>query len=158
MGATIAVGLLIFVGVLLLLLEFLVIPGTTVAAIGGILFMAGGIYLAYESFGATTGNYVLWGTLAFLMLAIVWALRSGTWRKFMLNTNVSGMVSETKLSDEVKPGDEGICISRLNPMGRIRINGKSYEARSYDSYVDEKQPVKVIKVEMNTLIVKHLTN
>ncbi len=156
MGATTAVILLIVIGVVLLLLEFLVIPGTTIAAIGGILFIGAGIYLSYESFGTTTGNYVLIGSIAFLFLSIVWALRSGTWKHFMLKENIDGKVSQTESEDEIKVGDEGVCISRLNPMGRVRINGKSYEARSFDAYVNEKSPVKVVKVESNKLIVKYI--
>ena len=43
-----AIILLIFFGIVLLLLEFLVIPGTTIAGIGGILLMAGGVYMSYN--------------------------------------------------------------------------------------------------------------
>lgn len=157
MGAIISIILLILIGVLLLLLEFLVIPGTTIAAIGGILFMGGGVFLSYETYGTEIGNYVLWGTMAFLVLSVIWALRSGTWRKFMLNTNIDGIVSQTETEDEIKVGDEGICISRLNPMGRVRVNGKSYEAYSRSAFVDENSRIKVVKVESNKLIVKYIT-
>ncbi len=158
MGATFAVIMLIVIGVILLLLEFLVIPGTTIAAIGGVLFIGAGIYLSYETFGSETGNYVLLGSIGFLVISIIWALRWGTWRKFMLNENVEGVVSQTESEDEVKVGDEGTCISRLNPMGRVRINGKSYEARSYDAYVNEQTKIKIVKVESNKLIVKQLNS
>lgn len=156
MGVIIAISLLILIGILLLLLEFFVIPGTTIAAIGGLVFMAGGVYLTYDNYGSEVGNYVLWGTLIFFILTIAWALRSGTWRRFMLNTKVDGIVSQTESDDEIKIGDTGICISRLNPMGRVRINGKSYEAYSPDAFLNENTKIIVSKVESNKLIVKQI--
>lgn len=154
MGTTAAIVILILVGILLLLLEFLVIPGTTFAAIGGILFIGGGIYLSYESYGTEIGNYVLFSTISFLVLLIIWVLRSGTWKKLMLNNNVEGVVSQTETEGELKIGDSGKTISRLNPMGTVRVNGKSYEAKSYSSFLDENTEIEIVKVELNRVIVK----
>ena len=48
--------ILIILGVVLLLLEFLVIPGTTIAGIGGILLIAIAVYYGYEVYGTKTGH------------------------------------------------------------------------------------------------------
>lgn len=157
MGSTIAVILLILIGVILLLLEFLVIPGTSIAAIGGILFMGAGVYMSYETFGTVAGNWVLTGSLTFFLISFIWAIRSGTWKKFGLKANIDGVVRQTEAVDEVKKGDEGETVSRLNPMGRVKINNKYYEAQSYEGYIDEHTPVSVLKVDFNKIIVKKIT-
>ncbi|PLX15022.1 MAG: hypothetical protein C0599_17695 [Salinivirgaceae bacterium] len=157
MGSTIAVIILILLGVVLLLLEFLVIPGTSIAAIGGIIFMGTGVYMAYETFGTFIGNWVLAGSLVFFVVSFIWAIRSGTWKKYGLKANIDGVVSQTEALDEVKKDDEGVTVSRLNPMGRVKINSKYYEAHSYEGYIDQQTPVKVIKVDYNKIIVKQIT-
>ena len=156
MGSTLAVIILILIGVLLLLLEFLVIPGTSIAAIGGIIFIGAGIYMAYETFGSVTGNYVLAGSLLFFLISFFWAIRSGTWKKFGLKANIDGVISQTDEVDEVKKDDEGVTVSRLNPMGRVKINNKYYEAHSYEGYINEQTAVKVIKIEFNKIVVKQI--
>ena len=57
--------LLIVLGIGLLLLEFLVIPGVTVAALGGVLMIGGGIYLSYDHYGSSIGHMTVLGTLIF---------------------------------------------------------------------------------------------
>jgi membrane-bound ClpP family serine protease len=157
MGSTLAVIILILIGIILLLLEFLVIPGTSIAAIGGIIFMGAGVYMAYETFGSVAGNWVLAGSLVFFLISFIWAIRSGTWKKFGLKANIDGVISQTEIADEVKKDDQGVSVSRLNPMGRVKINSKYYEAQSYEGYVDENTPVKVVKVDFNKIIVKKIT-
>ena len=55
--------MLIVLGIVLFLIEFLIIPGITIAGIGGMILTAAGIYLAYSNFGPQTGFYFLLGTL-----------------------------------------------------------------------------------------------
>ena len=49
--------LLLLLGIVLLLLEFLVVPGVTIAGIGGVIMMGGGIYLAYTTIWQYCGTY-----------------------------------------------------------------------------------------------------
>jgi membrane-bound ClpP family serine protease len=41
-------------------------------------------------------------------------------------------------------------------MGKISINGKIYEAKSVDVYIDQKQSVEVVGFENFSVIVKRL--
>lgn len=145
--------LLLVLGVVLILLEFFVLPGITVAGIAGVVMMLGGIYLSYHHFGSTIGHLTVLGSVVFSLLALWIALKSGTWNRIMLKTEVDSKVE--KLSEEtVVVGDEGICLSRLAPMGQVRINNHIVEAKSTGAYVDEKTEVKVIKIVDKVIVVK----
>ena len=144
--------LLIVLGIILVLLEILVIPGTTIAGIGGILFLSGGIYMSYEKFGTTVGHYILLGVILFIILSIYLSLKSKTWKKLMLNSKID---SKTNVIDEekVKKGDTGVTITRLAPMGRVLINGENVEAKS-EHFIDQNVEVEVEKILDYKIIVK----
>lgn len=151
----IGITILILIGLLLLLLEFLVIPGTTFAALFGVGFIATGVYLAFSHYGNLIGFYVLVGTIVSLAILLIISLRSKTWKKFMLKTNVEGTVAELN-SEVVNIGDKGVSISRLNPMGKVSINNKTYEATSNSEFIDPNSGIEIIDIDSNKIIVKQI--
>lgn len=146
--------ILILVGLLLFLVEFLLIPGITVAGVGGVACLIGGIFWAYYSEGTTVGHITLISTLAATAFTVALALRSKTWNKFMLNTNISGSVAQAESEEQIKPGDTGVTISRLSPIGKARINNIVVEAKSTGEYIDPKSEIVVIRHEGSKVIVK----
>lgn len=144
---------LIVVGMVFLLLEILVVPGATVVGLVGAGMMIGGVYLSYYHYDATIGHLTLASTMIFIIVSIGIALKSGTWKKIMLNEDIKSKVNVVE-QDIVKKGDEGITISRLNPMGKALINDEYYEVTSKDYYVNENTPIVVDKVDGNKIIVK----
>ncbi len=145
--------LLLVLGVVLILLEFFVLPGITVAGIAGIVMMLGGIYLSYSHYGNTIGHLTVLGSVVFSLVALWLALKSGTWNRIMLKTEIDSKVEKLE-EDLVAIGDEGICLSRLAAMGHVRINNHIVEAKSIGTYVDEKTEVKVIKIVDKVIVVK----
>ncbi|HYW95970.1 MAG TPA: NfeD family protein [Bacteroidales bacterium] len=146
--------LLILLGILLFLIEFLIIPGITIAGIGGLILTGAGIYLAYENFGPRTGLYVLIGTLFASLIILGFSLRAKTWKKAMLNTNIDGKVSENPAEGTINPGDKGITVTRLAPMGRVKVNGIILEGKSVAGYLTPKTDIEVIKLVGSQVIVK----
>lgn len=145
--------LLLVLGVVLILLEFFVLPGITVAGIAGVLMMLGGVYLSYHHYGNMIGHLTVLGSVVFSLLALWLALKSGTWNRIMLKTEINSTVEKLE-EDSVVVGDKGVCLSRLAPMGQVRINNNIVEARSVGTYVDEKTEVKVIKIVDKIIVVK----
>jgi len=145
--------LLLVLGVILILLEFFVLPGITVAGIAGVVMILGGIYLSYHHFGSTIGHLTVLGSVIFSLFALWLALKSGTWNRIMLKTEIDSKVEKLE-ENMVAIGDEGICLSRLAPMGQVRINNKIIEAKSTGVYIDEKTPVEVIKIVDKVIVVK----
>ncbi len=146
--------ILIILGLFLFVVEFLLVPGVTVAGIGGLACLVGGVFWAYSSHGNMVGHITLITTVGVTLLTVVLALRSRTWKNFMLNTNIAGSIASEENTTNIKPGDEGVSISRLAPMGKARINGLVLEAQSTGEYIDPRTKVIVIRFEGSKVIVK----
>lgn len=144
--------LLILAGLFLVLLEILVVPGLIVGIIGAVM-MIGGVVSAWINHGSSIGLMILVGTAAATVLAIILAFRSKTWKKVMLQSSIDSRVN-TLTEDSVRPGDTGITVSRLAPMGHARINDQHLEVQSITGFVNENTPVIVVKVTGNKILVK----
>ncbi|TCO07402.1 NfeD family protein [Natronoflexus pectinivorans] len=145
--------LLILTGLLLLVLEFFVFPGMTISGIGGVFMMAAGIYMAYNGYGSEVGNWTLFITIFSSLLVLGLALRGKTWNKLMLNTQITGNV-QTVTDETIHEGDKGFTVTRLNPIGKARINDEDVEARCPGQFVDPGTEIEVLKVYKTYVIVK----
>jgi membrane-bound ClpP family serine protease len=143
--------LLILIGICLIILEILVIPGA-IAGIFGVCLVVGGIYMSYSSFGSTYGNITLLGTLLLTIGSLVFVFKSRTWKNAMLHTESDGKMDMPDV--KFHPGDTGITISRLAPMGKILVNNEEMEAKSEALFIDQATEIEVVKVLGNMLIVK----
>ncbi len=144
----------ILLGILLFVIEFLLVPGITVAGVGGLVLTVLGVYKAFADYGTTTGIWFLIGTLLLSILVITFSLRARTWKRFMLNTNVKGTVDDTVIADSISPGDTGETLTRLAPMGKIMVNGMVREVKSIEGYIQEHSPVEIVSVEGKQITVK----
>jgi len=149
----VAIILLILLGIILFLVEFLLVPGITIAGIGGALCMGGGVFVAYKVYGSLAGNLVLLGTLLFIIITVYFSLKSKTWKKFMLNSKIDGKVNVIQ-EEKINEGDVGKTITRLAPIGRVMVNDISIEAKSTGAFIDENTEIEVVKVEKSKIIVK----
>lgn len=149
-----AVIILILLGILLFLIEFLIIPGTTVAGIGGLILMGSGVYLSFENWGTKAGFLVLLGTLIMSVLILVFALRSKTWKGAMLHTSIDGKVNEGPAEGQINPGDAGVTLTRLAPIGKIKVNDISLEGKSSEGYINPHTEIIVVKITGAQAIVK----
>lgn len=147
-----AIILLILLGLILVLLEILVVPGLVVGIIGGAL-MVGGVVSAWYVHGATTGAIVLGGTVAITIISILLAFRSKTWNKAALHSEIDSRVNILN-ENSINVGDRGIAISRLAPMGKALINDQQVEVQSIEGYVNENSRIVVVKVAGNKVLVR----
>ena len=113
---------LILLGVFLLLVEFLIVPGVTIAGIAGFILLIAGVVLSYTYLGNKQGNIVLLITLTINIASIFVFLRTKTWRKAGLKTEIKGKVN--LLESDLKEGTQGKTISRLAPSGKAMFNNK----------------------------------
>jgi len=150
-----AIIFLIILGIILFYIEFLIIPGITIAGIAGAILIVVGVYFGYKEYGAPVGHYILGATAIVSIFSIVIMLRSNTWEKIALNSKIEGK-SSASLDAEVNLGDKGETVSRLNPYGKVMIENKLYEAKSSNSFIDPKTKIEVKKIDGSHLIVKPL--
>jgi membrane-bound ClpP family serine protease len=144
--------LLIITGLLLLILEFFVVPGITIAGIGGIGMIVAGVFMAY-GINTSTGHITLAGTIFSTLIILVFALRTNTWQKLMLSSSSNSHVDSVE-ENSINIGDKGKTISRLNPMGKVRVNGQDVEARCPSQFLDPKMEIEVTEVFKTYIIVK----
>jgi len=135
----------------LVLVEIFLLPGITLAGIGGGLFAAGGIVYAY-TLNATAGNITLIASAVIFAGIFFWLLRSNSFKRVALHTDVdSKLTSSRELG--IEPGDEGITLSRLAPIGKASINGITVEAKSREEFIDEQTPIVVVRVDGYNVVV-----
>ncbi len=144
---------LIVVGIIFLLLEILVVPGATVVGILGVALVVAGNVVSFNHYGTETGVITILMTLVVSLVAIGLALRSRTWKRAMHSSALEGRVNVVE-ADKVNKGDEGLAITRLNPMGKALIKEEYYEVTSKDNLISENTEITVVKVEGNKIIVK----
>jgi Membrane-bound serine protease (ClpP class) len=150
-----AIILLILVGVALLVAEFFVFVGSVVAGVAGFALTATGVFLAYKTYGTSVGNYTLIGAGILFLIAVYFALRSKTWKKIALHSELDGKVN-TIDEHEIKVGDKGVTVSKVAPMGKVRVNDVVVEAKSTGIYIEENTDIEVIKVYGSNILVKPL--
>jgi len=143
---------LCLIGIILILVEIFLIPGLTITAIGGAAFSIGGIFYAFRNLGATAGIITLLLVIAIIGAAFVYLIKSKALDNIALKTNLKSTIAGKELPD-ISEGDTGISISRLNPMGKVRVNNITMEAKTLGGFIDENTAVKVIKVSPSQLIV-----
>ncbi len=143
---------LILIGFTALILEILVIPGFGVVGIIGVIGIGFGVYEAYYTFGNFAGNITLASTLIFTIILTIIILRSNTWKKLMLKSQISSKVNEIP-ENILKVGMTGTTVSRLAPSGKARIANEIYEVDTYGLFIDQNQEIEILKIEQNKIIV-----
>jgi len=145
--------ILLLVAVGLLLVEMFLIPGISIAGIGGLLFLGGAVYYAYAFISPEAGHLTLVAAFVMMTVAIVIFVRSKALEKMSLKTEIDGKNGPLQ-GIELKVGDKGTTISRLAPMGKIRVNGHIVEAKAMDDFIDQEENVVIIKVQSTNVVVE----
>lgn len=146
--------LLVFFGILFLVAELVLLPGVSVGAILSLVCYGSSIYLAFRDFGPVTGSIVIAVILVLSLVATVVSLRAKTWQRFSLKQEIRSSSMAVTPAEELRPGDRGVTVSRLSPMGKVEIAGRIYEAKSQGAYVDPQRDVEVVGFENFSVIVK----
>lgn len=144
--------ILIVLGLLFLLLEILVIPGTTLAGIVGFGLVFVGLWQAYVSKGIVEGHITLAVTFVVTIIVLYISFKSGTWRRMALKTTSDGKMDQLD-GIVIKEGDTGNSVSRLAPAGKAMINNEIVEVHTYGEFIDQEKEIIVISVKNNKIIV-----
>ena len=145
--------LLVFFGLLFLVAELVLLPGVSIGAVLALVCYGSSVYLAFRDFGPVTGTVVILVILV-LSVATVVSLRAKTWQRFSLKQEIRSSSMPVIPAEELQVGDRGVTLSRLSPMGKVEIGGRTYEAKSQGAYVDQQRDVEVVGFENFSVIVK----
>ncbi|HYG17337.1 MAG TPA: NfeD family protein [Ohtaekwangia sp.] len=146
---------LLAIGLSLIIVELVFIPGTTIVGLLGLAFTIVGIVISYDHFGRETGLYILIGTAAMTAVALVYSFRSGAWTKFSLKTAINSKVNEG-MTGALQAGDEGVTVSTLRPIGKALFNDQTFEVKTSGNYVEQGQRVRITHIDVSQIIVEPL--
>jgi membrane-bound ClpP family serine protease len=144
---------LLLIGLILLIVEVVFIPGTTVVGILGVAFSIIGVVAGYKHFGDTTGFYILLSTLAVTGVSLFFSFRSGMWDKFSLHSAITSKVNEGKTAS-LSVGDTGITMSTLKPSGKAEFKDNIFEVRTTGNYVEPQTKIRIISINIQQIIVE----
>lgn len=147
--------LLLLIGLALIIIEVVFVPGTTIVGIMGVIFAGAGIIISYRHFGSDVGFYILLGTGAVTATALYFSFRSEAWTRFANKSAMNSKVNEGS-TDSLTLGDEGVALSALRPMGKVDFKSGQFEVKTLGDYVDAGTRVRIVHIDGAQIIVKPL--
>ncbi len=157
--------LFIIVGVALLLLELLVIPGFGITGILGLLFIFGGMFallipdvpVGSEVYSmALTGITIgVIGGLIGLVLMFRLLTKTKLWNKITApGAQYHELGYDTSLGLESLVGQQGQATSDLRPSGWVLVGDQKIFVVTEGEFVSKDTPVKILEVDGNRVVVR----
>ncbi len=138
---------------LLLVVEVVFIPGFGFTGLLGALSMIGAVAYSFFYIGSLAGWITLLLACAICVALFLWALYGKSLDRVALKKNIDSTVKEDELS-KFAVGDKGVARTRLALIGEAEINGNIVEVKSETGFVDEGEPVEVVRISGDTVFVK----
>ena len=146
---------LILLGISLVVIEIVFVPGTTVVGVIGFGLSIIGVVLSFRYFGTTIGTTTATGTAVASAVILYFTFKSNVWGRFASSATMASRVNEEELRD-LTEGAEGITVSALRPIGKAELNGKVYEVKSFGGYLETGTRIKVMRIQANQVIVEQI--
>ena len=137
--------LLLVVGLALVALEIVALPGAVCGICGGAM-VAIAIWKTYAGYGSTAGIITLVASIVVGLLMLILLMKSRTWSRFSLNEESDSRVNQ--VADlGIQIGDTGITLSRLAPAGKARLRGEIVEVHSNGHFIDQGVAITVTEID-----------
>ena len=133
------------VGVLLLALEIVALPGGIAGAFG-LLLTGFGVWQSYLIWGPHVGNVILCICAAITIVMLAIFLKAKTWKRFSLNEESDSTVNQVDKA-VLAVGARGTTVARLAPTGKALFDGQLVEAHAINKFIDPDRPIEVVAVE-----------
>ena len=146
---------LIFVGLLLLAAELVIIPGFGVAGILGVASLVASCWVAFTYISTTAGVIAIAANILLVIVSTILMLRSRTWKKLSLTTNINAKADSAPEEKGVAIGEKGTTLSRLAP-GKIQVGTTIMEGFSRDGIIDAGKGIQVCGIEDNKVYVEEI--
>jgi membrane-bound serine protease (ClpP class) len=170
--AEISEMLLIIAGVGLVVVELIVLPGTGVFAITGVICILAGFVLSFQDFtlpdteGAPWQVDVLMSSVGRVLLGFVGASvgflavvrflpKVPLLGRLVLQEQIVGTAPAPAATSELA-GRQGHALTPLHPGGKIEIDGETHDVVAEGEFVARGEPVEVVRVEGLSIVVRKL--
>lgn len=148
------IAALILIAIILGIAEFF-LPGGILGVLSGLTALAAAIITFWE-FGPVAGVVLTVGQLMMALIAFVLWIKlfpqSPVGRWFILTESVDRPAVEAAPEDLL--GATGETLTRLNPSGAARIQGKRMAVVAQSGYIDAGVAIQVVKVEKRRIVVR----
>lgn len=169
--------ILFLAGMIFLVMEIFVIPGTGIAGIGGGLLLLASVVLASQDFVVPQTVWD-WNRLLVSLLTVICSCVIFMVAAFFITRSIGRLPIFNRLvlapdppaatiatdkenekdsaaagHPEISVGDWGTSQTQLRPSGRAVFNGKSFDVVSDGSFVEPDTQVKVIRIQGNVVTV-----
>ncbi len=147
---------LILFGLVLLVVEIVFVPGTTLVGVLGFLFLIVGVGLSFHYFGNRSGWITVAASAAASGLVLYFSFKANVWKRFALKSSIQSKVNEGELAG-LTTGQEGITLSALRPVGKAEVGDKTYEVKTQGEYVSTGTKIRIVQILSNQIIVEPTT-
>ena len=130
------------------------LAGISVAGIGSLLAFGAAIFYAFIQYGVLIGLVTLTAAVLLSVLAVFISLRANTWQRLSLKATIDSTSTPTPQQNNILVGQTGTTLTRLAPMGKVRVGEVTAEAKTIDGYINPRQSVEVIGFENTVVIVR----
>ena len=144
---------LIIIGLALIVIEMIFIPGTTIVGMIGLICVIAGLVMSFNNYGTSVGWLTTGGTAIFATGVFIYSFRSGDWKRFALKQSIDSRVNEA-MPINLSVGDEGVALSALRPIGKGEIKGQVLEVQSFGELVDAESKIRVAKIDKRKIFVE----
>ncbi len=149
------VALLLVLATVLMVVEVVFIPGFGFTGIAGALSMVGSVLYAFFEVSNLAGWITLVVAGMVCITLFMWALYGKTLDKVALTKNIDSKVEVVDMS-KFAVGDRGIAKTRLALVGEAVINGETVEVKSEMGFINEGEPVEILRIVGGSIFVKKL--
>ena len=147
--------ILVLLGLALIMVEIFLLPGITVAGIGGGIILIGAIIYAFHYMGENAG-YTTIATSAILGIGVfIFLIKSKTLNRISLKTDITSKIDQSDRL-HIKVGDKGITLSRINPIGKAEFeNELVIEVKSFTGeFIDTEVEIEVVKTDSSSILIQ----
>src|SRR6187402_1587720 len=88
---------LIVLGLVLIIIEIIFVPGTTFVGVGGFVFLIIGIFLSFNYFGKETGWTIVGISSVISGGLFYYSFKANVWSRFALKSSIDSKVNEGDL-------------------------------------------------------------
>ena len=152
----ITVILLIAIGLVLIIVELIFVPGTTIVGILGFILTAVGIWFGYAALGTTIGHFILGASVLVAGVAFFYSFKNDVWSRFALNDQNKSRVND-EFQHTLAVGETGKTISALRPQGTATFSERRYEVQTNGEFIAPNTTVRIIKLKYNKITVEALS-
>jgi len=149
--------LFLTLGVLLIGIEIVLIPGVGMVGILGAALMLYGVYLSWINYGAAWGMISLVGGSLGAGLTIYGFMKSPLSQRLILRNQQEGEPSDLPKRAAQLVGQQGIALTDLRPSGIAKIQEERLDVVALDGeYIEKDENIQVVRIAQNSVLVTRI--